>query len=427
MAPMDSSQPSTPTRPMKLAYVVSRFPKLTETFILQEILAVRRLGVEIELYPLLHESTDVEQPDVAQLRSQVRILPFLSMAILRSNLAFLGAAPGRYLATLAAVIRGTAGSANFLFGALVYFPKAVHAAGLMRKSAVDHIHCHFANHPALVGYVINRLTGIPYSFTTHGSDLHRDRHMLCSKVSRASFVAAISRYNHDVIVETCGSEAAARVVVVHCGVDTSTFAPAAHREPSARLSIVCVGALHAVKGQRHLIAACRHLAARGISFKCYFVGDGPDRRALELQAARAEISDSVVFLGAQTSDRIAQLLQRCDVLVAPSVPTRKGRREGIPVVLMEAMASGLPVVASRLSGIPELVEHERTGLLARPGDSAAIAECVMRLANDKALRARLVAAGREKVELEFETNRNAVRLLQLFRDAGRLSAPGGWP
>jgi colanic acid/amylovoran biosynthesis glycosyltransferase len=424
---MHGSQPATATRPMKIAYVVSRFPKLTETFILQEILAMRRLGVEIELYPLLYESTDVEQPDVAQLRSQVRILPLLSIAIVRSNLGFLWAAPGRYLATLEAVIRGTAGSANYLFGALAYFLKAVHAAGLMRESAVDHIHCHFASHPALVGYIINRLTDIPYSFTAHGSDLHRDRHMLCSKVSRASFVAAISRYNHNVIAANCGSEAAARVVVVHCGVDTSAFAPAGHRAPGARLAIVCVGALHAVKGQRHLIEACRLLAARGISFICYFVGDGPDRRALERQAALAELSDSVVFLGAQTSDTVAKLLQRCDVLVAPSVPTRKGRREGIPVVLMEAMASGLPVVASRLSGIPELVEHQRTGLLVRPGDAAAIAECVTRLANDEALRGRLVAAGREKVELEFETNRSAARLVELFRAAGRPAASDGGP
>lgn len=409
---------------MKIAYVVSRFPKLTETFVLQEIQAVRRLGVEIELYPLLYQSTEIEQREVAQLRSQVRVLPFLSLAILRSNLGFLTAAPGRYLSTLAAVIRETAGSANYLFGALAYFPKTVHAAGLMKESAVDHIHCHFASHPALAGYIINRLTDISYSFTAHGSDLHRDRHMLCTKVARASFVVAISRYNQHVIVTTCGSEAGGKVSVVHCGVDTSAFALAATRPIGKRLAIVCVGALHAVKGQRHLLDACRHIASRGVPFRCYFVGDGPDRRALERQAELAKISDSVVFLGAQTSDRVADLLGRCDVLVAPSVPTRQGRREGIPVVLMEAMASGLPVVASRLSGIPELVEHERTGLLVRPGDSAAIAECVMRLANDEALRARLIAAGRRKVELEFEANRSAVQLVQLFRTAGPPASAG---
>ena len=340
---------------MKIAYVVSRYPKLTETFVLQEIQAVSRLGVEIELYPLLYQSTTIEQREVAQLRSQVRILPFLSLAILRSNLGFLTGAPGRYLSTLASVIRETAGSANYLFGALAYFPKAVHAAAVMKESAVDHIHCHFASHPALVGHIINRLTDIPYSFTAHGSDLHRDRHMLCSKVARASFVVAISRYNQRVIVATCGSEAGEGprrpLRSRHLG-----LCPRRTATDRWASRIVCVGALHAVKGQRHLLEACRHLASRKVPFTCYFVGDGPDRRTLERQAERAKISDSVVFLGAQTNDRVADLLGRCDAHGRSERAQRQGRREGIPVVLMEAMASGLPVVASRFARIPELVD-----------------------------------------------------------------------
>ncbi|MGH3031025.1 MAG: colanic acid biosynthesis glycosyltransferase WcaL, partial [Gaiellaceae bacterium] len=179
-------------RRLKVAYVMSRFPKLSETFILGEMLAVGEHGVEVELYPLLRERAEVVHPEAEALCECARFQPFLSLPILRSQLHFLRRSPGAYLRALSAVLRGTWGSPNFVVGALGIFPKVVHAARLMEADGVAHVHCHFSSHPAVAGFVIRRLTGIPWSFTAHGSDLHVDRHMLREKVAEAAFVVAIS-------------------------------------------------------------------------------------------------------------------------------------------------------------------------------------------------------------------------------------------
>jgi glycosyltransferase involved in cell wall biosynthesis len=180
--------------------------------------------------------------------------------------------------------------------------------------------------------------------------------------------------------------------------------------------VVCTGTLHEVKGQTFLLEACRILAERGVGFVCSFVGDGPDRRALEEQARQAGIQDRVRFLGRLTRAQITRLLAGADALAAPSVPSRDGRREGIPVAIMEGMASGLPVVASRLSGIPELVEDGKQGLLVEPGDARALAEALLRLERSPRLRHQLGREGRVRVQNEFDLHGCALALARRFGD-----------
>jgi glycosyltransferase involved in cell wall biosynthesis len=337
-------------------------------------------------------------------------LPFLSRAILRSHLDLVRGSPRTYLGTLVSVLRGTFGSLKFLVGGIVFFPKVAHAARLLSEEGVTHVHCHFATHAALAGFVIHRLTGIPYSFTAAGSDLHVDRRMLCRKVAEAAFVVAISNYNRDVIVDECGETGSEKIRVIHSGIDTSFFRPRHNGRSSGRLRILCVGTLHEVKGQTYLIEACRLLAEAGVDVVCDLVGDGPDRDALRRQIEEAGLNERVTLLGPRTRHQVAELLARADVVATPSVPTKAGRREGIPVVLMEALACGLPVVASAISGIPELAEQERTGLLVPPGDPAALAQALRRIHDDVALSRRLGAAGREKVVREYDAYGNAARL-----------------
>ncbi len=286
----------------------------------------------------------------------------------------------------------------------------------MEADGVQHVHAHFANHPAAAAFIIHRLTGIPYSFTAHGSDLHMDRHMLREKVAEAAFVVPISNYNKELIVDECGEQYRDKIVVIHCGVDTLVFQPVARRSSTGPLAILSIGTLHEVKGQAYLVEACRLLAERGVDFVCNFVGDGPDRQMLAAQIAKAGLSERVHLLGRRTREEIAGLLQNADVVVAPSVPTSSGKREGIPVVLMEAMGSGVAVVASGISGIPELVEHEASGLLTAPRDASSIADALERLEREPALRQRLGLAGREKVLHEFDLATNAAALAVRFRD-----------
>lgn len=419
MAVLTAERPQTAspaTRAPRVAYMMSRFPKLTETFILYEILAVQAQGVTVELYPLQREQTSVMHPEAAPLVARAHYQPLLSWAILRAQWHYLRRRPRAYLGALRDLLRANWGSARYFLGALAFFPKAVRFAQLMEASGIDHLHAHFASHPAAMAFVIHRLTGIPYSFTAHGSDLHRDRHMLCQKVAEAAFVVTIARFNQEIFAAECGESARAKVQVIHCGVDTEVFQP---RQRSSDcpgpLQILCIGTLHEVKGQTYLIEACRLLRKRGIAFVCRFVGDGPDEPMLREQVARAGLTDAVHFEGRKTRQEVIALLETADVVVAPSVPSRDNRREGIPVVLMEAMGAGVPVIASDLSGIPELVKHEVSGLLVPPGDVAAIAAALERLANDSTLRARLGQGGREKVLREFDLAKNAARLVERFR------------
>jgi glycosyltransferase involved in cell wall biosynthesis len=415
----------TAAEPLTVAYVMSRFPKLTETFILAELEAMDRAGVRIELHPLLRQTGEPVQPAAERWVERAHYLPFLSPAILRSQWTFLRdpARRRRYLRAFADMIAGTWRSPNFLLGGLGIFPKVVHTSLAMVEEGVDHVHCHFANHPALAGWLVHRLVAIPYSFTAHGSDLHVDRTMLPAKVAEAAFVVTISADNQAVIEATCRSSAEGKVDVIHCGIDPAAFRPVV-RPADGPLRIIAVGTLHEVKGQVHLIEACRRLAERGVGFTCRFIGDGPDRATLEARVAELGLAHMITFAGRLTSDAVAAALGEADVLAAPSVPTRGGKREGIPVVLMEAMATGLPVVASRLSGIPELVTDGVDGLLVAPGDAGALADALARLAADPAMRARLGAAGRERVVRDFDVDRNAASLAARIRAslAGRSKA-----
>jgi glycosyltransferase involved in cell wall biosynthesis len=340
--------------------------------------------------------------------------PFFSWGILRAHLYFLFHKPLTYFNTLWTLMRANWGSLNFFLGVLSIFPKTVYFARHMEINQITHIHAHFANHPAAAAFMIHRLVGIPYSFTAHGADLQVDQHMLCEKVHEAAFVVAISSFNKELIREKCGAQYSDHVEVIHCGVNTSVFSLSQRNNEAkpkdVNFTILCIGTMYEVKGHVYLIEACHLLKEQGVDFNCYLVGDGPFRPALEAQIERLGLINCVFFYGQRTQQEISELLKQVDTLALPSIPTNSGRREGIPVVLMEAMASGVPVVASGISGIPELVENEVSGLLVPPRDPEALANALKRLYTDPVLRDCLGKAGRDKVLQDFNLHKNAAVL-----------------
>ena len=409
-----------PRRECKVAYLVSRFPKLTETFVLCEMLAVEKLGIQIELYPLLRERSDVMHVEAARMVQRAHYQPFLSWRFVPSHLHFLTRKPHKYAGALWSLLRGTWGSFRYFAGALAIFPKAVYLAGMIQAQGVTRVHAHFANHPTAAAFVIHRLTGIPYSFTTHGSDVHCDRHMLREKVAEAVAVVTVSEEQRELIIDECGDQVRNKVGVIHTGIDTDKFAPPSEdrrsHETADPFNVLCIGTMHEVKGQTFLIEACRRLRERGSNIECHLVGDGPDKSSLAKQVAEADLAGRVHFHGCRTRDEIARLLKRMDILAAPSVPTKDGRREGIPNAIKEAMASGVPVVASDSSGIPELVKDNHNGLLVPPGDPEALANAMDRLTTEPALRRRLARAARNSILRHFDVNTNAANLARLLRE-----------
>jgi len=400
-----------------VAQLMSRFPKASETFILNEALELRRLGIEVELFPLIEERAPAVQPEAAALASTAHYPARERRAVFAAQLHWLRARPRAYLSTWALALWGNRKSPKFLARSLAVVPAAAWFARELRRLGISHVHAHYATHPALAAWVCHRLAGLPYSFTAHAHDLYVERAMLAEKARDAAFVVTISEFNRRLLAELIDPGDATRVHVVRCGVDLDRFTPRP-REPHAGLRIACVASLEPYKGHVHLVEALARLAREGVAFECDLVGAGELRAALEARVAAEGLGRSVRFLGPQPSERVASLVAAADVLVLPSIVTPEGKMEGLPVALMEALAVETPVVASAISGIPELVEDGVTGVLVPPADPRALAAALARLAADPEERSRLGRQGRERVGADYDIHVNVAALATLIERGG---------
>lgn len=399
-----------------IAYVLSRFPKVTETFVLYEILEIQRLGSRVEVFSLMQERDGVRHPEAESLAGRA-CYPRRDLAgVLRAQARWLRGDPRRYLRAWAQAVRGNARSPKFLLRALAIVPAAAYFADAMKRSGIDHVHAHFATHAALAAHLVHLLTDLPYSFTAHAHDLYVDRSMLGEKIAGARFVVTISDFNRDLIGRLYGDQARAKTVVIRSGVALERF-PAGELDGAGRpFTLVCIAALEEKKGHPFLIDALGALADRGADFRCLLVGEGDEREAIADRIAARGLRDRVELLGAQPRERVVELLHAADALVLPSVIPPSGKMEGLPVALIEGMAMARPVVATRISGIPELVRDGHNGLLVPERDAPALSAAIGRLMEDRELGARLGRAGRATVEADYDLGRNVARLHQLFAD-----------
>jgi len=408
-------------RPLTIAYLMSRFPKLTETFILYEMLELRRLGFRVIVIPLRLAKEGASHPEVRELDGNIFPAPLCSLRTLVVNLKWLIRHPVRYVRTALRAVAGTfGGDIKFFASSIVYFPKAVVFADTVQRLGVSHVHAHFANHPSIVAWMMHQLCGVSYSFTAHGNDLHIDQRMLREKARDAALAVTISDYNIRFIEERCGKETADKFEVIHCGADLSAFKPRdVAPESNPPFEIICVASFQVRKGHGILIDACAQLRERGVDFRCRLVGYGECEKEIRQRIKALNLTEHVILEGAQPKPEVVRLLSEADVLVLTSFETREGRKEGIPVALMEGMASGLPVVSSRLSGIPELIEDGVAGLLFPPEDSAAAADALEQLAGDPELRGQMGRAARMTVEKSFDLTKNAQTLAERIQSSLR--------
>lgn len=406
-----------------VAVLLSRFPLVTETFILREVEEMERQGQPVLLVPLLREEPRVVHREAEPWVRRALYTPFLSPAIAAANLRALRRHPRRYAGLVGRVLRGTAPSAGFLARTLALLPKSVYLAERLHEAGVGHVHAHFATHPALVAHIVSGLTGVPYSFTVHAHDLFVRRTFLEEKIRSARFVRVISRFNRDLLARLYPDAVQDKVHVIHAGVDPDDYG-ASSPEASGVPRLLCVAALKPYKGLPVLLEACRRLRDEGVAFRCDIVGDGPLRRHLEREIAARHLASLVHLLGPRRQDEVTQLLSRASLVVLPSVVAADGQTEGIPVSLMEAMAARRPVVASRLSGIPELIDDDESGWLVPPNDAAALATAVRRLLRDPELARRMGARGRAKVQSDFRLEDCVADLLTRIDAESEPMSPG---
>ncbi len=400
----------------RLAYIPSRFPLLTETFILREICEMRRRGWDLHILPLI-----VERPSIAHSEAGA-----LSDLVVELSLT----APSTWLAAATAVARrplrasklawealwGNRSSPGFLLRAAVILPKAMAASRWVRRSDIAHLHVHYATHSALMAWIVHHMTGVPYSITMHAHDIFVDRSMLAAKLRDAAFLITVSHHNHRFIENVIGSWAAEKTHVVRCGIEVGRYRPAAPWQADrGPLEILSIGSLELYKGFEYLLQACLDLQHRGVAFRCRIVGGGPLGRALQQTIEENGLGEQVALLGPRTQDEIATILPTAHCYTQPSIRMPSGKREGLPVALMEALACELPVIASDLTGIPELVRPGETGILVPVADAAALADALESVASDYPAARALARRGRRLVEEEYDIRQTGLALGRLIR------------
>ncbi len=396
-----------------VAYIMSRFPKLTETFVLYEMLELRRAGFETVVLPLRLEQENAAHPEVQEMAGDIFPAPLFSWRTAAINLKWLLCRPARYVGTFFSGVAGTLGNRNALAGAVVYFPKAVVFADTVRRLNVSHVHAHFATHPAMAAWAMHRLCGVSYSFTAHGSDIHVSQPMLRQKTKEAAFAVTVCEFNRRFVAERCGEETAQKFEIIRCGVDSSAFRPRETPKVDGEpFRLLCIASYGEGKGHNVLIDACARLRDRGVNFRCRLVGYGSLEKAIQQQIRDCGLGEQVFVEGPQPQPSVIRMLGESDAVVLTSIQTREGRREGVPVALMEGMACGLPVAASRLAGIPELVEDGVSGLLFTPGNAEEAADVLEKLACDPELCTRMGLAARRRIEESFDLVKNAHQLAE---------------
>lgn len=405
-----------------IAYLTGEYPKVSHTFIQREIEGLRALGWTVEACTV-RRAKPKDVVGAAQKAEEANTFAVLKAAknplrLLASLAQALKRDPKRFRAALRLACQTRPPGFKAGLWQMFYFLEAAVLARHLRARGVVHLHNHFADSSCTVAMLCSELTGIPYSFTMHGPTEFFAAHWwrLGEKVARASHVAAISHFCRAQLMYLSPPEAWDRIRIVHCGVTPALYGP--HEETSAP-TVTFVGRLDSVKGTPLLLEAFGRIAADLPEARLSIIGDGPERAACEARAKELGLGARVVFHGYKSSDEVAQMLRGSDMLVLPSFA------EGVPVVLMEAMASGIPVIASQVAGVAELVENGVSGYVIPAGDLDTLTARLRELLADPALRTRMGAAGRAKVEADFDLAQEVAWLSEIHAGAIAGTLPAG--
>lgn len=400
----------------KLAYLTSQYPAASHTFIRREIAGLRQLGWTIETYSVRPPGPDETRGDAdrSEYDRTFYILKQSALTFVTAHLGMLLTRPAGYLKTLGLALRHRPPGARGLFLACAHFTESIVLARELQRRDVHHLHNHFANSAATVGLLASSLLGIGWSFTMHGiseTDYPAGL-MLGRKIEAADFVACVSWFGRAQGMRLVGPDHWDKMHVVRCGIPLDRM-PSRHLASANENTVICVGRLSPEKGQSGLLEAFASLRTEHPDVRLVLAGDGPDRSGLEAITEKLGISDAVSFVGRLTEEEALQEIAGSDLLVLPSF------MEGLPIVLMEAMAIGVPVVASRVAGIPELVEDGKSGLLFNPSDWSELAACMDRLLSDERLCASIAEQAKARVTNEFDGRKSAARLAEIFQASDR--------
>lgn len=423
------------TDPLRVGYVLKRYPRFSETFVVHEILAHERAGLAVEIFALGPVDESHFQDAIGRVRAPVTRLSDVCRHG-RTMWSLIDRARRELPAFWPALNRLEPEDPDVL-------AQGIELALAAQARGLAHLHAHFGTRATAVARLAAAFAGIGYSFTAHAKDIYHpyaEPQALDAKLRDAAFALTVSDYNLAHLRQRFGAADTRRLHRLYNGLALGELrhgeAPAAAAAPEAAVTapaapaaapagsprgreIVSVGRLVEKKGLRVLIEAARLLAARGVDFHCTLIGDGPLAGELQAQVAHSGVGAQVTLLGAQAQPVVLAAMRGAAVFAAPCVVAENGDRDGLPTVLLEAMALGTPCVSTRVAGIPELVVDGESGLCVPPDDPDALADALQRLLDDPALQQRLAAAARARVERDFDIDRNTAVQRLLFERAVR--------
>jgi glycosyltransferase involved in cell wall biosynthesis len=400
---------------LNIAYLTGEYPRATDTFIQREVAGLRDQGLNVLTCSI--RKTGVEHLVGPEQYQEARTT-FYILDAARAPFRMLGAhfrafwrSPRKFASAVKLANQTSAPGFRARLYQMFYFVEAVVLADHMQHNGVTHLHNHIAKASCTVAMLASRISGIPYSFTLHGPDIFFEpmRWRLDAKIANASFVACISNYCRSQAMIFSEADHWSKLHIVHCGVNPARYRQDPQGKRRISKNLLFVGRLAAIKGLPVLFSIIPDLYLKHPDLKLTLVGDGPDRVSLTKQARELGLESCIEFAGYRSQSDVAELLNDTDILILPSFA------EGVPVVLMEAMAAEVPVITSQIAGIPELVDHGVSGLLIPPGDENALAQSIDRLLADGALRRKMGKAGRCKVMAEFDIAKETVWLADILR------------
>ncbi|MEM7116341.1 MAG: glycosyltransferase family 4 protein [Chloroflexota bacterium] len=404
--------------PSTIGYLLKGYPRLSETFITNEILLLERLGFQIHIFALRNPNEPKIHDSVHQIKAPVTYIsdyPWQFFeAFLKANLQLFGRKPKRYWRAFRWAVAESIRQRDS-----ATFKRFVQAAYLvqnhLRLVQLDHLHAHFANDPTTVAFFVSWLTGVSYSFTGHAKDIYtQDVEQLQTKLAKAEFVATCTGFNLKHLRSLLTTDTP--VHRIYHGTNLKQFDQSgANKPPSTTMPVILsVGRLVPKKGFPVLFQALKQLVDRGLQFVCFIVGTGPQEAALHKMVEELGLQQHVDLRGKMTQEELTQYYHRANVVALACQVQENGDRDGIPNILVEAMAAGTPVISTNISGIPELIKHEQTGLLVEPGDPIGLANGLQRLIEDRKLASSLTANAAEHVQRYFDMQTNAKQLGKLF-------------
>lgn len=390
----------------KIAYLISKFPIVSHTFISREIKEMQNLGVDIACFaihaPLEHE---IAEEDKCFKGKVYYVFPLNKWDLLKSHLNTFFKMPLRYIYWFWYIISRPKTALKDRVRCIFHFIEAIYLIKEMKNQQIKHIHVHFLQGNANVALLISKFLNITYSVTVHNSTLPMDKILQKEKIQHAKFLISISEYNKKKLLET-DPQSENKIFVVHCGLDPKCFNP--HPKSTKVFTLLAVGRLTWEKSYPDLIEACYILKNNQLHFKCIIVGEGGERQNIEKLINQYKLHEEIQLAGLVLQENIQHYYEQANLFVLSS------ETEGIPIVLMEAMSKGLPVVATNITGIPELVIHEKTGILVPVKHPQAFANAVEYFINNPSVGIEMGLQARKQIEESFHIVKNVAQLKEIF-------------